>query len=459
MNRWFTVLTLLLAAGALATAISLKSCLPSSRGNDGFVLDLEPSSVKRIRIQSGTDPIELRRKGAGWQFHAGKIRDQANPAIAETLLKTAALMIYHDKIAGGEIQGRDDLSEFGVRSPKRWIEFDGPRPAKILFGKDSAMEGRIYARVDGSNDIFLVDDTLARMADSEPTAFRDPVLCSIDPSQVDRVILRSGPGAETEIQRDASGWKITKPLSAPADPDLIQKFLRDLLGTPLVGIVGDDTGDLGVHGIQEGKNEVALFVEGRETPLLVRFGLSPESKPGTVLAQFTGRDIIANLPSKAKDFLNVGPDDLRDRRLLPVDLDMVDLIRVTEKGTSFDIRRSAEDWEIVQNDRKIPVSPAAIQTAVDALAQTKSTEFLRKEPSEISLSIEFFSVLSENTPETTAGERLVAGISFGEPTDGVLEAVVSGRPGGVSVSPNILNAIPGDPSSWALPISKGPDGN
>jgi hypothetical protein len=455
MNRFLTIFMVLLAGGALATALSLRGC-KSEVGKDGFVLELDPKAVKRIRIQSGTEPVELKRKGSGWQFVFEKTRDQANTPLAEALLQEASLMVYHDRIPGAEISDKDELAEFGVRSPKRWIEFDGPRPVKILFGKDAALEGRMYARVDGSRDIFVVEDKLAKLADLQPMNFRDPVLSRMETDQVDRVILRNGPGLETEIQRDATGWKLTKPLAAPADTETVERFLDGLLATRILEIVGNDSGDLGVHGIEEGKREVAFYVEGRDTPLVLRFGNVAQDGSGSTLAQFTGRDVIARLPAASRDVLALGPDEFRDRRLLPIDLDMVDLIRVSgPEGASFEIRRKHEGWITLRDGRESPVSPAVIQSVVSALTTTRVQEFLRRAPESAGRKIEFFSVLSENTPESPAGENLVAGLTFGATSDEVVEAVISDRPGAVSVPSAILSVIPGDVAAWCLPVASG----
>lgn len=454
MNKALTFVTLFLALAAVAAAISLRSCLPSRGGEDGFVLNIKPSAVRAIRIQSTGEMTELKRKGAAWQYVSGNLKDAGNSQVAEEILQTASLLMYHDRIPASEIQGRDQLSEFGLRSPKRWIEFVGPNPAKLFFGKDSAFEDRMYARLDGSNNIYLIDKSLNTIVDFEPGKFRDTVLVGMSTDQVDRVVIRGSESGETEIVRSATGWNIVRPLAVPADAAFVERFLKSLLGIPVLAIVADDSGDLGIHGIQEGKYEISFFVEGRKNPLVIRFGYLPGEWPETVLAQFTGRDIIARLPLSARKLLEVGPNDFRDRRLLPIDGDLVDLIRVTDgEGQSFDIQRSQEGWQTLRDGVLLPVSGATVETLLAALARTLTTGFVGREPAPILRKIEFFSVLSENTPEATAGEQMVAGVVFGAEGEDGLEAGVLGRAGGVIVPASILDAIPPDQSAWCLPVA------
>jgi hypothetical protein len=132
----------------------------------------------------------------------------------------------------------------------------------------------------------------------------------------------------------------------------------------------------------------------------------------------------------------------------------VDLIRVTDSGgRSFDIRRSPDGWQTLREGKLVPVSRAAVETMIAALGQTLTTGFLGRGPDPVTRKIEFFSVLSENTPETTAGEQLVGGVVFGADVEGVLEVGVLGRAGGVTVPASIRDAIPADQSAWCLPVT------
>ncbi len=454
MNRAATVLALLLALAAVAAAISLRACKPDSPGKDGLVLDLDPAGVRIIKIQSGNKPFELRRKGARWEFRANKVRDAANPALAEEVLRAATSLAALDHIPAADIRDKEVLSDFGVRSPKRWIEFSsGSRTTRLLIGKNAAFEGRIYVRVDGAPDVFVTEEALARVVDLEPDKFRDNILSRLEPDQVHRLILRIQPDAEIELQRDASGWKITKPLTAQADEEVVRKYLISLLQLPIEGIVSDDSGDLGIFGIKEGLREIAFYAEGRETPLVLRLGAADTSAPKTLLAQFTGRDIVARVPAQVAGLLDVTPDTFRDRRLLPLNPDLVDLIRISgpESEAPLEIRRSADGWVLGGAERK-PVSPTAVQRLFDGLATLRVSEFLRKDPPPASRVIRFYSVLSENTPEESAGEQLVASLEIGEPAEGEVEIKVSGAPGAVKVPDALLQWILADPETWQLPV-------
>ena len=132
----------------------------------GRVLNLDPSKVREIHISTGVNQFDIKRTGNGWQLST-KPQDRADSAMVEELLKSAAEMKYFDRMAAREFKASRDLSAFGLRNPKRTIQFDGEEKLTVFLGKDAADEERFYVRTNLSRDVFLVSDELL-------AGFRDP---------------------------------------------------------------------------------------------------------------------------------------------------------------------------------------------------------------------------------------------------------------------------------------------
>ncbi len=458
MSRLMTLFVTLLAAGLVAWAVVLRSCAPS--GRDGIVLALDPGAIQTIRVRSGADTFDLKRRGRQWQIASGDFKDTADPTVPEKLAGLAGGLFYHDRIPAPEIGGNDDLARYGLRSPMRWVEFHERRIHRLLLGKEAAIEGRMYARIDGSNTIYLIDDAITQALPPDSASLRSKTLTNLSPDLADKLILRDGTG-EIELERNPSGgWRISKPLSAPADSETVENLLAEFFNLPIVAFVADDSGDLGFHGIEEGKVEMAVHVEGRTRPLVLRFGHVPGEFPGSILAQFTGRDAIIRLPHAARELLNRKPDDFRDRRLLPVNLDMVDRIQIEAGGEEFDLERKGDGWEIVTADgARRPASSPAVFRLVEVLGAAQVTGFSRQPAPETPpmRRVRFFSVLSENTPEAAAGSRLVAGLDLHpDEESGGLVAAIETIPGTSDVARDVLVAIPPDPADWMPPATTTP---
>jgi antitoxin component of MazEF toxin-antitoxin module len=459
MSRLFTILLCVAALGVVVFLCIYEPLTTSTREqreatSAGLVLPLDPSGVKEIRLSSSGEEVEIKRRGDDWILES-KPKDRADKATVEQLIQAAAQLAFIDRIDGSEFKKGRDLNDFGLKNPKRKIEFRGDQNVTLFIGKDAANEDRLYAKTNGSNDVYLVLDDILDVAFPETGKFRDRRLTDLQVDQMDRLIVRQ-PTGEVEFARDARGWRMVKPLNAPVDGRAMDAYLDKLLGLRIQEFVADDSGDLGAYGIAEGKNEISFLAEGSSRPQTLRLG---SDKDGGVLAQFTGRDSIYRLGKEVKDLLAVSPDSFRDRRLLPLNLDLVDLIRISSPQGNFSLRRSGENWEVVDSEGTHPASNAALQSLVDTLATTQVVSYTSAVGEKLAgfgltapvLTVDFLSVLSENTPEASAGERSIARLSFGRTEGEQIFVRNDDLPEVETVPAKVLLSIPADPKAWQIP--------
>ncbi|GAB4171120.1 MAG: hypothetical protein Fur0032_10210 [Terrimicrobiaceae bacterium] len=451
MSRAVTIFLLFVAGALIAAVFSLRSCSPHSAGAR-LVFNATPDSVQSIRITNGGETFELKRRGKGWQIITRERKDQADPRKVDEILQAAATLKWFDRIPASEIRDKDDLSPYGLKSNKRAIELKGTDSEKLILGSEAALPGRIYARFDGSREIYLVPDSLINLLPANGEDLRDRRLSDLPASQVNRIIIRNNLG-EVEMENSPTGWQLTKPIRAKADNEILTQYLNSLLGAPIIDFIADDTGDLGVHGITEGRSEVAFFVEGRDRPLVLRFGNPVENPPGSILAQYTGRDSVVLLPAISRGLIDVTPNRFRDKRLLPLTLDYVDRIRITTPAESLVLDRRGEEWVIQTAGGSRPVDPAAMDRWMANLTGTRAIDFVPRQPSneQPARTIELLSVLSENTPEAVAGESHVAIIDIFAPASGRCVVSVRGASDDAIVDAALLQAVPSHPADLLAP--------
>jgi Domain of unknown function (DUF4340) len=459
MSRWRTILLCALAIAAMVFLAIYEPLTRSTREElaaerKGLVLQLDPAKVREIRISTGVSKLDIKRAGNGWQLGT-KPKDRADSVLVERLLLAAAGLRYFDRIEGKEFKGDSELSTYGLRNPKRTIEFDGEEKTTLFLGKDAAGEERVYVRPGGSRDVFVVSDELVRLAFRDGGDFRDRRLTDLSPDQVDRLIVRRQ-GGEIELSRDAAGWKIVKPLHALADEQKVDGLLKQFLSQRILDFVAEDSGDLSAYGIAEGRDEITFYAEGSDSPQTLRLGTD---KSGSLFGQFTTRNSVYRLPPESLRLLKVGPEALRDRRLLPLNLDIVDLIRFRSPEREFSLRREGDGWVVRDGDVERPASAAAVRTLADAVSTAKVSAYNAVTDGKLAAFglerprciVSFLSVLSENTPETRAGEQLIATLVIGKSENGRLFVKIGETPEVLSVPEAILNAIPLEPAAWVSP--------
>src|SRR5205823_10762520 len=105
---------------------------------------------------------------------------------------------------------KNKLTEYGLNKPKLRLKLIGEnRPPEILFGKDAALEGKLYVRFENSKETFLAGQSVKKDIDKKPEEFRDRKLTDLITAQVSRIILKT-PAGEMELEKKADHGKIVK---------------------------------------------------------------------------------------------------------------------------------------------------------------------------------------------------------------------------------------------------------
>jgi len=459
MSRGWTIFLCIVAVGAIAFLAIYEPLTRSTRekvqlAQGGRVLDFDPAGVREFRITSPGSELLIKRRGNGWRIE-GDDKDRANPALIRDVLKLAASLRYTDRIDGREFRSDDDLGDYGLKKPKRKIQISGDQDVTLLIGKDAAGDGKIYVRRGSDRAVYVIDDDILKLAFQDAQKFRDPRLTDLEADQVDRVIIRRSDG-QIELTQDARGWRMVKPLNAPADQASVNAYLNTLLGLSIREVLTDDSGDLSRFGIVEGTNEISFYAEGKERHQTLRIGQTTQD---SVIAEFTARDSVFRLPPETIKLLNVTTDALRDHRLFPLNIDLVDMIRITFPDRKIELRRGGDGWQVKAGAETRPASEQAIRALVDAVSSARVSEYVLTSADKLGASqlapprvlVEFLSVLSENTPETTAGERNIATLAFGAEQNGQILARLNDSLEVMKVPATILSALPSDPRDWQAP--------
>src|SRR5207244_8758627 len=112
---------------------------------------------------------------------------------------------------------KSKLADFGLANPKLRLKLLGPDgPPAIFFGKDAALEGKMYVRFENSKETFLTTQSIKKDIDKKPEDFRDRRLTDLITARVSRVVLKT-PVGEIDLQKKNDNWKMRKPSDQRGD--------------------------------------------------------------------------------------------------------------------------------------------------------------------------------------------------------------------------------------------------
>ena len=423
------------------------------------VVNFSREQITGIIIQNGDDKIDLRRHDDKWRLEM-PIKDQADASAVNGLLTELENWQKDATISAKEMEAdKSKIADYGLAQPKLRLKLSGEKaPPEILFGKEAALEGKMYIRFANSKETFLVSQSVRKALDKKAEDFRDRKLTDLIMAQVARAVLKT-PAGEMELQKKNDHWEIVKPLHTRADDQKVGDLIAQVTTARIQQFVADDKGDLHPYGLAEPRGSITLFAQDEKPGApgqTLQIGGVPEKEKNQVYVRFASRGFVYTLPKKIEEVLNTKPDDVRDRHLVRIDTKILDRLTIDAPGKGKTVlARKNENWTIASRNNA-PANSTEAQRLIDALQNEQVTKFVEDVASNLAkygldkpqLTITFSSFASENTAETKAGEQPFASVSFGKVEGDNVYARVGDEPFIVTVRRAFLDQVWTDPLQW-----------
>ena len=423
------------------------------------VLNFSRDKINGITIQNGDDKIDIRRHDDKWRLEM-PIKDQADATAVNGLLADLENWQKDATISAKEMEAdKSKLADYGLAQPKLRLKLSGEKvPPEIWFGKEAALEGKMYVRFANSKETFLVNQSVKKAIEKKPEEFRDRKLTDLIMAQVVRAVLKT-PAGEMELQKAGDHWDIVKPLHTRADDQKVSDLIAQVTTARIQQFAADDKGDLHPYGLAEPRGSITLFTQDDKAGAAgqtLQVGTVPEKDKDQVYVRFPSRGFVYTLPKKIEQILNTKPDDLRDRHLVRIDTKVLDRVTIDApaKGKTV-LARKDDNWTIA-NRNNAPANSSEVRRLIDTMQNEQVTKFVENIASNLAkygldkpqLTVTFSSFASENTAETKAGEQPFASVAFGKVEGDNVYARVGDEPFVVTVRRALLDQIWTDPLQW-----------
>ena len=455
-----TIILLLLAGGLFAYIKFVDSKRPTTvdASHDAKkVMKFDREKINAITIRNTEGTIELRQKENNVWMIESPIKDRADTMMVNGLFTTAEFLKADEVLGADKAVEKDQLKEFGLANSETKVTLAGEdKPVELLFGKDTAVEGKLYVKLADDKRVFVIANELKSQISRKVDQFRDRRLSELTTAQINKAAIKTAAG-EIELAKKNDHWSLTKPFQARGDDARIGDLLSQITTARIESFVAD-SGNLVAYGLQDPRAAVALFSEGSEQPTVLQIGDNPkdEKAKDQAYAKLSTRDAVMILPKSIERLLRIQPNDLRDKNLLRVDADIVD--RITIEGAGHEkivLARSGEAW-VRKADKDLPINSTEAARMLNELRLQQVTKFesdVATDLEEYGLSqpavkVTLSSYASENTAETKAGEKPIVTVLFGKVEGDSVYAKLDDEPFIVSVPKTILDSIFTDSIQW-----------
>jgi Domain of unknown function (DUF4340) len=169
---------------------------------------------------------------------------------------------------------------------------------------------------------------------------------SINDIDVTKIAVKAKGGAETVLQKNASGkWQMTTP-EYPADQEAVNQLVTAADNVSQDRVVEDKLSDPKTYGFDDPSLKVDVTTKnGKTTKLMI--GDDAPANAGSY-AMVEGDPKVYTVASYVKSGLNKTYNDLRDKRLLNFDQDKLSRVELTAKKQTEEFGRDKDQWQIVK---------------------------------------------------------------------------------------------------------------
>jgi hypothetical protein len=462
-----TLILLLLAGGLFAYIKFVDSKRPTTvdASRDAKkVMKFDREKINAVTIKNAEGTIELRQKENNIWMIESPIKDRADTMIVNGLFTTAEFLRAEEVLGADKPIEKDQLKEFGLANSETKVSFaGGDKPVELLFGKDTAVEGKLYIKLADDKRVFVIANELKNQISKKVDQFRDRRLSELTTAQINKAVIKTAAG-EIELAKKNDHWSLTKPFQARGDDAKTGDLLSQVTTARIESFVAD-SGNLAAYGLQDPRAAISLFSEGSEQPTVLQIGdnSKDEKAKDQTYAKLSTRDAVVILPKSIESLLQIQPNDLRDKNLLRVDADIVDRITIEGQGhEKIVLARNGEAW-VRKTDKDLPINSTEVVRMLNELRVQQVTKFEADVATDLekyglnqpAVKVTLSSYASENTAETKAGEKPIVMVLFGKVEGDSVYAKLDDEPFIISVPKTTLDSIFTDPIQWQeLTINK-----
>lgn len=198
----------------------------------------------------------------------------------------------------------------------------------------------------------------------KPEKSKEKVL-ALDKSKAQELTLTPKGGEAIRLVKEGGVWKMTAPLSVPADSEGVEALLGSLESLEIDEVAGESPGRIADFGLEEPRLAVGVRLQGATEPLKVLLGDKTPDGSG-VYAKLPARPRVFTVASWSTGAFDKKPFDLRDRDLLHVKRDAVRTVEVTGPDGTYALAQDGKkDWAFTK-----PLVTRAGRWALDGLLGT-----------------------------------------------------------------------------------------
>jgi len=352
------------------------------------LLSPAPKAIDAVSYaRDGEVQVSFTRSGEKWMMQ----HPVAGAGVENWQVQRIADMIKDATYAAKfepEATGVKSLSATGLDNPRNVISFtdDAKKERKLSLGK-RAGGGGVYAKLDGANTIYLIEENLVERLDKDPTDFRNKTVAEVPTEKVQTLTVQTRE-QKVALKRVDGKWTITAPVPARVNTAVVDallgelRFLRAESFTPLKPesrATGLNPAVVTVTVTYEKAAEMTPPTTAASQPAMETFALALGNFTDTinktaVYARVNGGSEVIAVNADALGKMQKGLNDLRDPAPLSAAIEGATGLTI-KRGETFTLNKNGEAWQL-ETPVKLPADSAAVGELLTTLKNLRASKFV-----------------------------------------------------------------------------------
>ena len=369
-----------LALGYIQFFSSKTAGTAERQSHDRKLLVFEAGEVNRIELVNNEGSFVFTKgDGSGWQIES-PVKYPANNQEIEALISELQYQERKstlDTASLGRIE--KSLEQFGLNPPRFQLKIRaGNQVSQLDMGRETVRKGSCYGRVSSGGKVqyIILDQSLETRLLKKTDQWRNPNILDVTSGGITGLVLHQD-AREVALEKDASSWKVLKPLSTPADPAQVSSFLSNLLALHADTYPTDNPADHALYGL----NSPYLVFDvklGQEIRSL-RVGRMENNGVVSYYGQMSPRPAVFKLEKAAVEMLSGLLEKVRDSRIVR-DATAANISGIIFERDKFsiDMTKTAggkAGW-VLTSDMKTSIDSGLVSDLLQRLQNTRAGTFL-----------------------------------------------------------------------------------
>ena len=333
-------------------------------------------SVNQLILSTnGTKIVLTRNKDKIWKI-TEPIQDRADSNIVTKMLETITTLKKFE-IKENDTKGKDMGIDDGAVSLE--IFQDNKYSGKVTFGDETGLSGTVYANWSSNkvNDSFFCWAEARNEIDISFDKLRDPQLVKSLIEEIQEIEVSDETGASLSVIRksEKSDWIIDKPLNTGTDSKRINEWLSNIVNLTSQNFI-DNSESITASYFNSIYKSIKVKQFDDDEFMIIDFAKSDTQNESYV--RVTDRPgIIFKAGSEAIKSIDLNPNTIRDKRLIPFNSKSVIAMNIEAKPDyRVNLLQDNNGWQIVENSSKTKADRQRIYKILEALASEKVEEFV-----------------------------------------------------------------------------------